>query len=127
LRKEVSKLPKIYFWDLGVRNTLISNFEPLARRVDTGQLWENHLVAERRKLLSYSKSSAALYFWRTHTGAEFDLIELRGGEPHAYEFKWGKGTLRQAKSFQEAYPRATMMLINRENYLPYLTRPPGAD
>jgi uncharacterized protein len=126
LRKEVSKLPKIYFWDLGIRNTLVSNFEPLARRIDTGQLWENYLVSERRKLLSYSKSSASLYFWRTHTGAEFDLIELRGGEPHAYEFKWGKGALRQAKSFQDAYPRATMTLINRDNYLTFLTQPPEA-
>ena len=87
---------------------------------------KNFLIAERRKLLSYRKSAVSFYFWRTHTGAELDLIEHRGGEPHGYEFKWGQGVLRAQKTFVENYPRATMTLINQSNYQEFLTVAPAA-
>ena len=116
LRKEVTKLPKFYFWDVGVRNALVNNFDPLQRRADVGALWENYVIAERRKLLSYRKTAVNFHFWRTHTGAELDLIEHRGGEPHGYEFKWGKGTMRPATTFLDSYPHATTALIHQTNY-----------
>ena len=125
LRKEVSKMPKFYFWDTGVRNAFINNFDPLQKRTDVGALWENFLIAERRKLLSYRKSAVSFYFWRTHTGAELDLIEHRGGEPHGYEFKWGQGALRAQKTFVENYPRATVTLVNQSNYQQFLTVAPA--
>lgn len=124
LRKEVTKLPKFYFWDVGVRNALVNNFDPLQRRADVGALWENYVIAERRKLLSYRKTAVNFHFWRTHTGAELDLIEHRGGEPHGYEFKWGKGTMRPATTFLDSYPHATTALINQTNYNAFLTSAP---
>lgn len=124
LRKEVSKLPKFYFWDIGIRNALINNFDALANRIDTGALWENFLISERRKLLSYRSVSVNFHFWRTHTGAEIDLIEHRSGEPHGYEFKWGAGKMRAATTFLHSYPRATVALINRDNYQDFLTSTP---
>ncbi|HQV30024.1 MAG TPA: ATP-binding protein [Thermoflexales bacterium] len=124
LRKEVTKLPKFYFWDVGVRNALVNNFDPLQRRADVGALWENYVIAERRKLLSYRKTAVNFHFWRTHTGAELDLIEHRGGEPHGYEFKWGKGTMRPATTFLDSYPHATTALINQTNYSAFLTSAP---
>ncbi|MDV7401396.1 DUF4143 domain-containing protein, partial [Arthrospira platensis SPKY1] len=77
LRKEVVKMDKVYFYDLGVRNALIENFAPLSARSDTGQLWENFLIAERIKKMEYQGLHGNLYFWRTYTGAELDLVEER--------------------------------------------------
>ncbi len=125
LRKEVSKQAKIYFWDTGVRNAFVNNFDPLANRKDVGALWENFLIAERRKLLSYHKTAVSFHFWRTYTGAELDLIEHRSGEPHGFEFKWGQGALRQSQSLIEAYPHSTVTLINQSNYLTFLTQAPN--
>ena len=77
LRKEVTKLDKIYFWDVGVRNALIDDLRFPEHRNDIGALWENFVVSERLKYLRYVHGSGSLYFWRTHTGAELDLVEER--------------------------------------------------
>ena len=82
----VVKTKKIFFYDLGVRNTLIDNMNRLSRRNDTGQLWENFLIIERLKTLSYRKKLANRYFWRTYTGAEIDYVEESGGRLQGYEF-----------------------------------------
>lgn len=50
LRNEITRKDKIFFYDTGLRNAVIDNFKPLSRRDDSGRLWENFLVAERRKL-----------------------------------------------------------------------------
>jgi endonuclease III len=75
LRKEVTKMDKIFFYDLGVRNMLIDNLKPLKDRFDVGQLWENFLVVERMKYLAYTQKPTSAYFWRLHTGAELDYVE----------------------------------------------------
>ena len=80
LRKEVSKRDKIYFWDVGVRNTVIGNLNPLAERNDVGQLWENLMISERRKWLAYKGALGSVYFWRTYNGAEVDLVEGTRGQ-----------------------------------------------
>ena len=85
LRKEVSKQDKIYFWDLGVRNAAIDNLKPLTERDDVGALWENFVLAERLKWLHYHQTLASLYFWRTYTGPEIDIVEEREGGIYAYE------------------------------------------
>lgn len=120
LRKEVTKQDKIYFWDLGVRNTVIDNLNPLADRNDVGQLWENLMIVERRKWLEYEGALASLYFWRTHTGAEVDLVEEREGKLFAFEFKWGKQRARPPQSFLDAYPDATFALISPAEYLAHV-------
>lgn len=120
LRKEMTKLDKIYFWDVGIRNALLEDLRFPQYRNDMGQLWENFVVVERMKYLRYVYGSGSLYFWRTHTGAEIDLIEEREGQLIGYECKWGKAKPRPPQSFVEAYPQATFATISPENFTEYL-------
>lgn len=120
LRKEVSKQDKVYFWDLGVRNVVIDNLKPLAQRNDAGALWENFVVSERLKWLHGQQMLASLYFWRTYTGAEIDIVEERGGALHAYECKWTRAGGRVPESFQKAYPGASYEIVNRDNVWDYI-------
>lgn len=88
-RREISKLRKIYFYDLGIRNAIINNFNFLANRNDAGALWENFMIIERLKYRTYHNVHANQYFWRTYDGSEVDLVEEREGKLFGYEFKWG--------------------------------------
>ena len=117
LRKEIKKSKKIYFYDNGVRNAVLSNFAALELRNDIGALWENLMVSERVKRNSYAGSYAHLFFWRTHEQQEIDLIEERDGTLRTFEFKWSsKAKNKQPKSFAEAYPDATYEIITPENF-----------
>ena len=87
-RRELSKLRKIYFYDVGVRNAIINNFNPLDKRDDLGVLWENFMIVERMKYREYHRMEANQYFWRTYDGSEVDLVEEREGKLYGYEFKW---------------------------------------
>lgn len=120
LRKEVSKMSKVFFYDLGIRNMLIENFNPLNLRQDVGALWENFLVAERKKKVEYQRIYNSSYFWRTYSGAELDYVEERNGELHGYEFKWNTGKAKAPATWLETYPNANFSLVNRENYLDFL-------
>jgi hypothetical protein len=120
LRKEVSKQDKVYFWDLGVRNAAIDNLKPLAERDDVGALWENYVIAERLKWLHYEQTLTSLYFWRTYTGAEIDIVEEREGGLYAYECKWGRPRGRAPESFLAAYPGASYETVTRDRYREYL-------
>ncbi|GHT16082.1 ATPase [Bacteroidia bacterium] len=121
LRQELKKSRKIYFYDNGIRNALINNFQPLALRNDVGALWENFLISERKKHNEYNSFYAKTYFWRTHTMQEIDYIEEREGKLFAYEFKYNEH--RRAKlpiSFADAYPENEFEVVNRTNYLEFL-------
>jgi len=89
-RKEISKLRKIYFYDIGIRNAIINNFNFFDSRNDQGQLWENLAIIERMKYQEYHKIYANNYFWRAYNRAEVDFIEERGGKLYGFEFKWGR-------------------------------------
>ena len=121
LRKEVTKMDKIYFHDLGVRNILIDNLKPLKDRSDVGQLWENLLISERMKYLSYSQNYGSIYFWRVYTGAELDLVEEKDGMLNGYELKFGKKSVKAPKGWRITYPKAKFTFINKENYLKFIT------
>jgi len=118
LRKEVTKNSRYYFFDNGVRNSLIQNLNPISVRNDAGQLWENFLMVERRKSNQFAERSVNAYFWRTYDQKEIDYIEEHAGQLNAYEFKWGDGEIKSTtrKLFEEAYPDAKMQVINRENF-----------
>ncbi len=103
LRKEISKRDKIYFWDLGIRNTIINNLAPANMRNDIGQMWENFIIAERLKFLSYNEIYASSYFWRTYTGAELDYVEEKNGELFAYEIKYKKPKLKAPSTWINNY------------------------
>lgn len=116
LRKEVTSMDKIYFFDLGIRNALIENFSDIQFRQDKGALWENFLLAERMKKLEYEKQYANTYFWRTHSGAELDYIEEKDGQLHGYEFKWKPQKVKPPKTWLDTYQNASYQLVNRENF-----------
>ena len=120
LRSEMTKKAKYYFFDTGIRNALVANFNPLELRNDIGMLWENFLVMERQKKQSYKAVPVNFYFWRTWQQKEIDLIEERQGRLFAYEFKWSGGA-REPKSFRDAYPDAEFHVVNQENYLGFIT------
>lgn len=120
LRKEVTKMSKVYFYDLGVRNAIINNFNELNVRNDVGQLWENFLIAERIKHNTYRQHFANYYFWRTYNNVELDLIEESSGKLNAFEFKWGKRKSQAPKSWSEAYPDAEFLSVDRNNFLEFL-------
>lgn len=119
LRKEVTKKSKYYFYDNGIRNAIISNFNSVPLRNDIGVLWENFLIAERLKKTSYHSIFGNKYFWRTWDQKEIDFIEEREGKLFAYEFKWG-GEAKPPKDFLEAYPGSEFKIINKENYLDFI-------
>lgn len=122
LRNEMTKKAKYYFFDNGIRNALIANFNPLDLRDDAGGLWENFLLLERIKRQAYRAVPVNFFFWRTWEGQEIDLIEEREGKLFAFEFKWtGKG--REPKKFREAYPGAEFKVVNRETYLGFVGMP----
>lgn len=121
LLNEIKKGKKVYFYDNGVRNAVLSNFAPLELRNDVGALWENLMVSERVKRNSYSGNFAQLFFWRTHEQQEIDLIEEQDGILHTFEFKWnGKARNNQPKSFANSYPNSTYEVITPENYWSFL-------
>ncbi|MEZ4732435.1 MAG: ATP-binding protein [Caldilineaceae bacterium] len=121
LRKEVAKSVKIYFYDLGVRNSLIQNFAPLALRNDVGALWENFCIVERMKYLRYHQQFANQYFWRTYDQKEIDYLEEAEGRLRGYEFKWNPAAkVKEPVDFLQAYPGSTVERIDRSNYWQFL-------
>ena len=121
LRSEIKKGKKVYFYDNGIRNALISNFSPLESRADVGQLWENLMISERVKRNDYCRKYSQMYFWRTHQQQEIDLIEEVDGHLTAFEFKWKKPTVRLPKSFAESYSDTNLYVITPENYQSFLS------
>ena len=120
LRKEVTKKSKYYFYDNGIRNAIISNFNDLNLRDDVGRLFENFLVCERLKNQSYNKIFANNYFWRTWDKQEVDWIEEREGKLFGFEFKWTESKSRSLKSFMDNYGNTETKTVNRENYLEFI-------
>jgi predicted AAA+ superfamily ATPase len=121
LRKEITKSNRWYFYDNGIRNGIINNFNRLEARNDVGELWENYLVTERIKFQNYSQRSGSNFFWRTYDQQELDWLEEENGKLSGFEFKWSenrKGKIPTA--FAKAYPEATFEVINKQNYLEFI-------
>jgi len=120
LRKEYSKSPRFYFWDNGIRNSVISNYNPTQLRDDIGKLWENYCISERIKSLTYSEKYVSHYFWRTYDQQEIDLIEEENGNLKAFEFKYGDKISKVPAAFGKAYPETSFKVINTTNYRDFL-------
>lgn len=116
LRNELRKLRKIYFFDNGVRNALINNFNSLDRRNDAGQLWENFIISERVKINSNHGNDYNMYFWRTHDKKEIDYLEEKNGKLYGYEIKLGSGRSSGVKLFLDTYPDSEFKVIKKDNY-----------
>jgi len=119
MRKEITRGKKIYFYDNGIRNAVISNFQPFSLRPDKGALWENFLISERMKTLHYNKKRVNHYFWRTTDQREIDLIEETPEGIRAFEFKWNpRSKTRIPKSFSKQY-NAIVNVVHKDNYVEF--------
>ena len=120
LRKEISKTSKYYFFDVGLRNALIRNFNPLKMRSDTGELFENWFIIEKIKAANIFARPANFYFWRTYDQQEIDLIEERAGRLYGYEVKWRKTKHKNPSDWLRAYNNSQYKVVNSENYQNFL-------
>ncbi|HDS11813.1 MAG TPA: ATP-binding protein [Candidatus Wirthbacteria bacterium] len=122
LRKEIGKQKKYYFYDLGIRNSLINNFNPIELRADKGQIWENYLMVERLKHNAYLPLDVNSYFWRTYDQQELDLVEEKDGHLYGFEFKYSSKSYKAPPAFIKAYPESTIKMISRDNYQGFVGR-----
>lgn len=121
LRSEVTKTAKYYFYDVGIRNAVINNFNSLSVRNDIGNLWENFVIVERLKKRLYTNMYANQYFWRTWQQNEIDLVEEREGKLFGFEIKWKTKTTTMPQEWQETYGKeAQWKVITPENILPFI-------
>lgn len=121
-RKEISKSVKIYFFDIGIRNGVIRNYNPPHLRADIGHIWENFCIVERMKRNESLDFAPNTYFWRTYTKKEVDYIEEYSGGIHGYEFKWGEASKTGCpKGFCDGYG-ASFERVDRHNYWKFLVR-----
>ncbi|KAF0152859.1 MAG: AAA ATPase [Ignavibacteria bacterium] len=121
LRKEIAKKSKYYFWDNGIRNAVILQFNGLSDRNDIGSLFENFIMMERTKYISNNFIYTNSYFWRTYNGNEIDIIEERDGKLNTYELKYAENAkVKQPKEFFNEYSEAQFHFINSANYLNFI-------
>jgi predicted AAA+ superfamily ATPase len=120
-RKEIAKSQKIFFWDTGIRNALLNAFSTDDFRPDIGALWENWVVAEAAKRNALLGSPAELFFWRTRTQAEVDLVVKHGEALRAFEIKWS--TRRgSGRAFHDAYGISVEAIRPDNPFMPDLFR-----
>ncbi len=120
LKKELGGQEKIYFYDLGIRNALLNNFDDPELRQDLGVMWENFLVAERIKKRRYEEHHGTAHFWKTLSGEELNYVEVYDGQLHGFEFKWKKRKKTPPKSWVKSYSRASYQAINKDNFLSFV-------
>lgn len=121
LRNEIRKKEKYYFYDLGIRNALIENFDTIDTRGDIGALWENHMIMERHKRNMYTDSYKSVYFWRKVSGAEVDFVEVQGERINGYEFSFTeKKSFKSRASWLASYRGTTWTNIHSDNYRDFI-------
>lgn len=121
VRNELKKGKKIYFYDCGIRNSIINNFNLPSQRTDVGALWENYFMAERMKYIAYEQRITDSYFWRTTQQQEIDLVEETGDEMHAFELKWNEHSkARIPLTFTRNYPKAISHIVSPGNVEEYI-------
>jgi len=121
LRIEINTKEKCYFYDLGIRNALINNFNPMELRDDAGALWENFCMMERMKFLQSQCIAPQIYFWRTHSQKEIDYVEERDGMFYAYEFKWNSKSRQKSHALFEEHYSSKVKTITPSNLETFVT------
>ncbi|MCF6365464.1 MAG: ATP-binding protein [Bacteroidales bacterium] len=120
-RKEVSKMSKILFWDVGVRNAVIEDFRDLPLRNDQGQLFENFMISERMKMNAWLQSDVKSYFWRNYNKSEVDYVELEKNSLSAFEMKWNTRKKHKiTQSFTNMYPEAKASIVTPEDFIGFV-------
>ena len=110
IRKELTKMPKIYFNDLGFRTAILNIYQDIETRIDKGLVIENYAFIRLREKfdMEYIK------FWRTTSGNEVDFIIDDPGaiSKDAFEIKFNDASFRKVKykKFTDAYPEYNLQL-----------------
>jgi predicted AAA+ superfamily ATPase len=121
VRNEIKKGKKIYFYDNGIINAVIGNFNPLSQRTDIGGLWENYIISERIKHLNIQQNEAISYFWRTTQQQEIDYIEKIDNQILACEIKWNpKAKYKIPVTFSTNYENVESKIVTPDNYEEFL-------
>jgi predicted AAA+ superfamily ATPase len=124
IRNEIKRSRKIYFYDNGIRNAILGNYQPIDSRTDLGALWENYFISERVKVLANTIPETKHYFWRTTQQQEIDLIEEKGDDLLGIELKWNlKKKISFPKTFTNAYPNAICKVVSPINMEELLLEP----
>ncbi|HOD18205.1 MAG TPA: ATP-binding protein [Candidatus Cloacimonadota bacterium] len=122
LRNEIKNNVKIYFYDNGILNSIIGNYNPIQSRSDAGFLWENYVIAERRKFILFNLKQMNSYFWRTTLQSEIDYVEEEGGSFGAYEIKWNnQKKYKFPMPFLENYPLRENKIINPDSFADWIS------
>ena len=124
-RNEIKNARKVYFWDNGVRNSLIEDFRQPDKRDDVGKVWENYLVSERMKLLANNQLYRSSYFWRNVNQSEIDYLESYDGKLEAYELKWNPKRKISTYAFRNSYPESSVHKIDRDSFREFLNPQPS--
>jgi hypothetical protein len=121
-RNEISKSIKIYFYDVGIRNSLVQAYNPTTIRSDVGALWENFCIVERLKLIKYLPLHRNTFFWRTYDQKEIDYIEEHDNIFEGFEFKWSvkEKPFKIPQKFTDMYKQSTVEKVDRSNYWKFL-------
>lgn len=120
-RNEIGKSQKVYFYDCGIRNAVIHNFNPLNLRNDVGQLWENFIVSEKRKIIFNRKKYVNTWFWRNYQKKEIDYIEEQNDKYELFECKYNPNKkARVPKDFEDRYTNFTFNVVSKDNYWKFL-------
>lgn len=120
LRNELKKSRKIYFYDNGLRNAVINQFNPLGMRNDIGALWENFMIVERMKRNAYNNFYTNIYFWRNKNQQEIDYIEEHSGKLEGFEFKWRQSKTKFPNEFISHYHPAQTIVVSKETYQEFI-------
>lgn len=123
LRNEIHRTERYFFYDLGIRNALISAYTKIGTRNDIGHLWENYCVLERMKFNQHKDVSANYYFWRTKNQAEVDLVEKSRDGIRAFECKYteSRPSIKSKNAWSSLYPGTEIEVINKDNFVEYLS------
>lgn len=111
---------KVYFVDIGLRNSVLRDHKELKYRNDVGAIFENYFIMERIKYNSNHKIYVNKYFWQNYKQEEVDYIEDRDGVLHAYECKWNDTKSKALNIFKSEYINSETIVINQDNYDGYL-------
>jgi predicted AAA+ superfamily ATPase len=119
--KEVNKSHKIYFYDIGIRNAILNNYDPIDLRLDKGAIFENFFIAEKVKEINYSGKTKEIHFWKNRKDSEVDFIEIENGNIFAYECKW-KENVGASEAWVTAYPDSKFKCINKDNIVDHFLK-----
>jgi predicted AAA+ superfamily ATPase len=118
---EIKKGYKIYFTDIGIRNSILNDFNTMNKRIDSGGVFENFALTERIKYNSNYGDIYNMYFWRDKTQNEVDYVEVKNSKIHAYEFKYKDRSSKSVEIFKATYPESTIEIVSKENYIKLCT------